>query len=77
MDIGTRELRRRLSEILDRVAEGEKVRIVRRGRLAAELRALQDKPAGLPDFAAFRASIRLKGRATSRSVVEERRKSRA
>jgi len=38
MDVGTKELRYRLSEILDRVARGERIRIVRRGKPAAELR---------------------------------------
>ena len=76
MDIGTKELRSRLSEILDRVARGERIRIVRRGRPAAELLPASDRAAGLPDLAAFRAGIKPKGRPTSRLVVEERRKSR-
>jgi len=76
MDIGAKELRKRLSEVLDRVARGERVRIVRRGKPAAELRPLEGRARGLPDLSAFRAGIRAKGRPTSRIVIEERRKAR-
>ncbi|MCC6211047.1 MAG: type II toxin-antitoxin system prevent-host-death family antitoxin [Burkholderiales bacterium] len=76
MDIGTKELRSRLSEVLDRVARGERVRIVRRGRPAAELRPIAQRARGLPDLSAFRAGIKVKGKATSRLVIEERRKTR-
>lgn len=77
MDIGTKELRARLAEILDLVERGEHVRIVRRGRPAAELRPVAPASRGLPDLAAFRAGIRVQGKPTSRLVIEERRKSRA
>ena len=76
MDVGTKELRNRLSEILDRVARGERVRIVRRGRPAAELRPVEAHARGLPDLSAFRAGIKARGKATSRIVIEERRKAR-
>ena len=76
MDVGTKELRNRLSEILDRVARGERVRIVRRGRPAAELRPVEARARGLPDLSAFRAGIKARGKATSRIVIEERRKAR-
>ena len=76
MDIGARELRSRLSEILDRVARGERVRILRRGRPAAELRSAEAPAPSLPDLAGFRAGIKAKGKATSRIVIEERRKHR-
>ena len=76
MDIGTKELRGRLSEILDRVARGERIRIVRRGKPAAELRPLDARARGLPDLSAFRARIKVRGKPTSQLVVEERRKAR-
>jgi len=76
MDIGTKELRSRLSEILDRVERGERVRIVRRGKPAAELGPVDAGTRALPDLAAFRASIRVKGKATSKLIIEERRKAR-
>ena len=54
MDVGTKESRKRLSEILDRVARAR----------------------GLPDLSGFRAGIKTRGKATSRLVIEERRKTR-
>ena len=76
MDIGSKELRKRLSAILDRVARGERIRIVRRGKLAAELRPVAAQMRGLPDLSVFRAGIEARGRPTSQLVIEERRKAR-
>jgi prevent-host-death family protein len=76
MDIGAKELRARLSEILDRVARGERIRIVRRGKPAAEILPVADEARGLPDLSAFRAGIKTKGKPTSQLVIEERRKAR-
>lgn len=76
MDIGTKELRARLSEILDRVARGERIRIVRRGKPAAEILPIVTESRGLPDLSAFRAGIKVKGKPTSQLVIEERRKAR-
>lgn len=74
MDIGSKELRSRLSEILDRVGRGERIRIVRRGKPAAELRAVDARTRGLPDLSVFRAGIKARGKPTSQLVTEERRK---
>jgi prevent-host-death family protein len=68
MDIGTKELRTRLSEILDRVGRGERIRIIRRGRPAAELRPVRGRTRRLPDLSAFRARIKLRGRPMSGEV---------
>ena len=76
MDVGAKELRNRLSEILDRVARGERIRIVRRGKPAAELRPVDARKPGLPDLSAFRARIKTRGKPTSQLVIEERRKAR-
>ena len=76
MDIGTKELRSRLSEMLDRVGRGERIRIVRRGKPAAELRPIDARAQGLPDLSDFRASIKVRGKPTSQIVIEERRKAR-
>jgi prevent-host-death family protein len=76
MDIGTKALRARLSEILDRVERGERVRIVRRGRPAAILARVKSASRGLPNLARFRAGIKVKGKPTSALVIEERRRAR-
>jgi len=74
MDIGTKELRRRLSEILDRVARGERVIVHRRGRLAV---TLAPRASRLPSLAAFRAGLRVRGRSLSAEVVAARGQERA
>jgi prevent-host-death family protein len=76
VDIGTKELRSRLSEMLDRVARGERIRIVRRGKPAAELAPIRDRARGLPDLAEFRARIKVRGGPTSATVIGDRRKAR-
>lgn len=77
MDIGTRDLRRRLSEILDRVARGERVNVHRRGLPAVTLAPLVPRASRLPSLAAFRASLRVRGRPLSAEVVAARGKERA
>lgn len=68
MDIGSKELRNRLSEILDRVARGERVVVRRRGKPAVALTAVRGKPRGLPDLTEFRARIKVRGRPMSEEV---------
>ena len=68
MDIGTKELRTRLSEILDRVERGERVIVRRRGKPAAALTPLAGRPGRLPSLAAFRARIKVRGRPMSEEV---------
>jgi len=77
MDIGTKDLRRRLSEILDRVARGERVIVRRRGRLAVTLAPLVPPASRLPSLAAFRAGLRVRGRPLSAEVVAARGQERA
>jgi prevent-host-death family protein len=77
MDIGTKDLRRRLSEILDRVERGERVIVHRRGRLAVTLAPLVPTASRLPSLAAFRAGLRVRGRPLSAEVAAARRQERA
>ena len=77
MDIGTKELRRRLSEILERVERGERVVVRRRGRPAVALSSLVPGDARLPSLAAFRARLRVRGLPLSAEVVAAREKERA
>lgn len=77
MDIGTKELRSRLSEILERVARGERVIVHRRGRPAVALASLVPRDARLPSLAAFRARLRVRGRSLSAEVVAARGQERA
>ena len=77
MDIGTKELRERLSAVLDRVARGEKVVVRRRGRPAAVLVPPEDRGGRLPSLAAFRARLRVRGRPISAEVIAVRKDERA
>ena len=43
MDVGIRELKTRLSELVARAAQGETIRITDRGKLKAELGPLSDR----------------------------------
>jgi prevent-host-death family protein len=45
MDVGVRELKQRLSEYLDRVAQGERIRVTHRGRPKAMVVPLEDTAA--------------------------------
>lgn len=77
MDIGTKDLRQRLSEILDRVARGERVIVRRRGHPAVTLAPLVPSESRLPSLAAFRAGLRVRGRPLSAEVVAARGQERA
>lgn len=77
MDVGTKELRKHLSDVLDRVARGERIVVHRRGRPAAALVPLGKPVKRLPSLTAFRARLRVRGRATSAEVVASRRNERA
>ncbi|OGA19594.1 MAG: hypothetical protein A3I63_06520 [Betaproteobacteria bacterium RIFCSPLOWO2_02_FULL_66_14] len=77
MDVGTRELRERLSDLLDRVARGEKIVVRRRGRPAAVLVPVEHRGRGLPSLAEFRARLRLRGRPMSAEVIAAREDERA
>jgi prevent-host-death family protein len=77
MDVGTRELRKHLSEVLDRVARGERILVRRRGRPAAALVPLDERAGRLPSLAAFRARIRVRGRPLSAEIVASREDERA
>jgi prevent-host-death family protein len=77
MDVGARELRKHLSEVLDRVARGERIVVHRRGRPAAALVPLQGRAGRLPSLAAFRARIRVRGRPLSAEIAASRKDERA
>ncbi|MGQ0650726.1 MAG: type II toxin-antitoxin system Phd/YefM family antitoxin [Betaproteobacteria bacterium] len=73
MDVGTKELRKHLSDVLDRVARGERILVRRRGRPAAALVPLGERTGRLPSLASFRARIRVRGRPLSAEVVAARK----
>lgn len=73
MDVGTKELRKHLSEVLDRVARGERILVHRRGRPAAALVPLEARAKRLPSLAEFRARLQVRGRSVSAEVIASRK----
>jgi prevent-host-death family protein len=70
------EARRRLKALLDEVASGREVSVVRRGREVARLVPPDRQGNRLPLLGSFRTSIRLAGEPLSRTVVRARRAAR-
>lgn len=74
--ISVRDARSKLRTLLDRVAAGEEIVIVRRGKAAARLVPPARKRRRLPDLTAFRATIRLKGAPLSITIAKAREEDR-
>ncbi len=75
--VNLKEARRRLSDLVKAAESGESVVITRRGREVARLVPLEPKrPKRLPDLAAFRASIEVRGKPLSDVVIEARQEAR-
>ncbi|HKV98033.1 MAG TPA: type II toxin-antitoxin system prevent-host-death family antitoxin [Gammaproteobacteria bacterium] len=67
--VSVREARERLSHLLDSVALGQEVVIVRRGRAVARLTAVRKSSwPGFPDRSALRASLSKSARGAADSV---------
>ena len=71
-----RSVRENLRAILDSVENGEEVTITRRGREIAHLVPVSTQPKPLPGLGAFRAGMRVKGVALSRTVTLSRNEGR-
>ena len=74
--VSVAEARSRLKALLDEVAAGQQVSVVRRGREGARLVPPSPKKRRLPALGSFRASIRVTGESVSRTVVRVRRDAR-
>jgi len=74
--VSVKDARAGLRALLDRVAAGEEIIILRRGKAAARLVPPRHGRQTLPDLAAFRATIRLKGEPMSATVAKTRREER-
>jgi prevent-host-death family protein len=76
MEINAKEARAKLSSLLKEVEKGGEVILLRRGKKVARLIPIQNRPGGLPNLKAFRASIRIKGGPLSDAVKKGREKER-
>ncbi len=72
-NIGIKEARENLRSLLDRVAAGEEIALLRRGREVARLIPPKTGRRRLPNLEAFRKAIAVKGRPLSEEVVRGRR----
>ena len=75
-DISAAEARQRLSELLDAVATGEEIRILRHGKPIARLVPVEAPGKPLPSLSSFRKQIRVTGEPGSQTVIRGRREER-
>jgi prevent-host-death family protein len=75
--VNLKEARRRLSALVTAAEHGDSVPITRRGKVVARLEPAEPKPLKrFPDLAAFRASIKVKGRSLTEELLAMRREER-
>jgi prevent-host-death family protein len=71
--VNMKHARERLSELVRAAERGESVTITRRGKEVARLVPVEKEPLRtLPDLSEFRASIKIKGKPLSRTVIDMR-----
>ena len=76
--VNLKEARQRLGILVRAAERGESTVITRRGKTVARIvPAEQKRLRPLPDLTAFRASIRLKGKPMSQTVIDQRREERS
>ena len=74
--VSIREARENFRSLLDRVAAGEEISLLRRGKEVARLSPPRGARRKLPSLDAFRRSISVKGSPLSEEVVRGRREER-
>ncbi|MBF0240699.1 MAG: type II toxin-antitoxin system Phd/YefM family antitoxin [SAR324 cluster bacterium] len=72
LEINVKEARACLSSLLDKVERGEDVVIVRHGKPVARLAPLQEKRSSLPGLSEFRASIHVKAKTLTETLIDLR-----
>ena len=70
--VSVAEARQQLRSLLDEVAAGEEVAVLRRGKEVARIVPPKGRPRRLPGLTAFRRSIVLRGSPMSTSVIQGR-----
>ena len=70
--VSVAEARQQLRSLLDEVATGEEVAVLRRGKEVARIVPPKGRPRRLPSLGVFRRSIVLRGAPMSISVIRER-----
>jgi antitoxin (DNA-binding transcriptional repressor) of toxin-antitoxin stability system len=73
-EVSMKEARENFKAIVDRVAAGERVNILRRSKVVAQLVPPETSAGGrAPSLATFRKAIRIKGKAMSQEVIDARK----
>ena len=75
-EVSVNVARQNFKDLLDRVADGEEIMIVRHGRPIAKFVPPPPARPRLPDLTEFRKSIKYTGKPLSQIVIEERQKDR-
>jgi prevent-host-death family protein len=75
IEVSAKEARDKLGRLLDRVERGDEIIITRRGKRVAVLTSAAECKT-LPSLKKFRASISVKGKTLSETIVEQRQKER-
>ena len=70
--INAKQARKQLGELIDAAERGESTVITRRGKKVAELGPVKTRRRKLPDLSAFRASLKVKGKSLSETVIAMR-----
>jgi prevent-host-death family protein len=71
--INAKQARKQLGNLIDAAQGGESIVITRRGRKVAELGPVRARRRQkLPDLSAFRASLKVKGKSLSETVIAMR-----
>ena len=74
--VSIKEARENLRSLLDRVAAGEEIVLLRRGKEVARLIPPRNRRRRLPSLQAFRRSVAVEGRPLSDEVARGRREER-
>jgi prevent-host-death family protein len=75
--VNLKEARRRLSDLVRAAEKGESIVLTRRGRKVARIEGARERATKrLPSLAEFRASIVVKGKPLSQTVIDARREAR-
>lgn len=70
--INVRYARQNFRKLIDEVADGGEVTLLRRGEAVARLVGMEAEPRRLPSLAEFRRSIPVEGEPLSQGVIRER-----
>lgn len=75
VEVNVKDARSQLSALLDRVEKGEEIIIKRRGKSVAKMVPLGNV-SNLPSLKDFRASLKVRGKPLSQTVIDARKEER-